>query len=209
MIQMSHDTREKIIQSASELIYASSYSDVGVQAICNHAGVKKGSFYHFFASKRELALAMIDAQNEQAKNAILDPSFASDIPPLQRFTHLLEMMYQLQTQSKSECDHVLGCPIGNLAAEMSTRDEILRQKLDSTFAKMKQLFKNTLQQAVDAGDISDIDLDNSADALLAYFEGIILLAKTRNDPDIIRKLVPNIKGLLLAKERARNNFPQF
>lgn len=201
MLNMSHDTRNKIIQSASELIYASSYSDVGVQAICNHAGVKKGSFYHFFPSKRDLALAMIDAQSEQAGNTILAPSFASHIPPLQRFSHLFELMHSVQAQSKNTCHHVLGCPIGNLAMEMSTRDEILRQKLDNAFSKLKQLFKTTLQQALDNGDISGIDTDSSADAILAYFEGIILLAKTRNDPELIKKLAPNIEGILIPLAR--------
>ena len=197
MINMSNDTRDKIIQSASELIYASSYSNVGVQAICHHAGVKKGSFYHFFPSKRDLALAMIDAQSQHAEKTILAPSFASHIPPLQRFSHLFELMHTIQAQSKSNCDHVLGCPIGNLAVEMSTRDEVLRQKLDHTFSKLKQLFKTTLQQALDNGDIHSIDTDSSADAILAYFEGIILLAKTRNDPELIKKLAPNIESILI------------
>ncbi len=194
---MSNDTRDKIIQSAGELIYASSYSDVGVQAICNHAGVKKGSFYHFFPSKRDLALAMIDAQNEQSREALIAPSFAEHIPPLERFTHFLNAIYQFQTQFKKDCNHVLGCPIGNLAIEMSTRDEVLRVKLDDTFLTFKQLYKDTLQQALDRGDISNIDTDLSADALLAYFEGIILLAKTRNDPEIIKKLMPDIKRFLI------------
>ena len=46
------DTQTRILESARELIHSRSYADVGVAAICEHAGVNKGSFYHFFPSKR-------------------------------------------------------------------------------------------------------------------------------------------------------------
>ena len=61
MPQVSH-AKEKLLDSALDLMYARSYRDVGVQEICEHAGVKKGSFYHFFPSKRDLTLAALDRQ---------------------------------------------------------------------------------------------------------------------------------------------------
>jgi TetR/AcrR family transcriptional repressor of nem operon len=44
------NTRQRIISAAQELIYAHSYNNAGVLEICDHAGVRKGSFYHFFLS---------------------------------------------------------------------------------------------------------------------------------------------------------------
>lgn len=68
------DARERILEAAIELIYARSYSAVGVQAICERAGVQKGSFYHFFPSKRELTLAAVDRLAEQLREQILEPA---------------------------------------------------------------------------------------------------------------------------------------
>ena len=86
------DTRQRIIDSARELIYARSYTDVGVQQICDNAGVKKGSFYHFFPSKRDLTLAVLDQLQVFFRDTILNRAFAADIPPLQRierfFSHI-------------------------------------------------------------------------------------------------------------------------
>ena len=48
----THQRRQtKLIDSASELIHSRSYADVGVNELCEHAGVKKGSFYHFFPNR--------------------------------------------------------------------------------------------------------------------------------------------------------------
>ena len=54
------DTQERLVEAAAGLWHARSYADVGVNEICEVADVRKGSFYHFFASKQELAVAVID-----------------------------------------------------------------------------------------------------------------------------------------------------
>ncbi|EGV50102.1 TetR/AcrR family transcriptional regulator [endosymbiont of Riftia pachyptila] len=72
------DTRRLILKSARDLIYSRSYSEVGVAAICERAGIKKGSFYHFFPSKRDLTLAVIDEFFVELKQQI----FNRPLPPI-------------------------------------------------------------------------------------------------------------------------------
>ena len=67
------DARENLIHSAIELIGNRSYNAVGVQELCEHAGVKKGSFYHFFPSKRHLTLEAIDTIWQVYKGEMLEP----------------------------------------------------------------------------------------------------------------------------------------
>src|SRR5437868_1482843 len=78
------DARAQLIASAIKLIHARSYGAVSVDDLCAHAGVHKGSFYHFFPSKRDLLLAVLDIQWEQLQQSMLEPAFARDVPPLQR-----------------------------------------------------------------------------------------------------------------------------
>ncbi|MEW8500635.1 MAG: helix-turn-helix domain-containing protein, partial [Candidatus Thiodiazotropha taylori] len=54
------DTKERILATARELFHGRSYADVGIKEICSMANVQKGSFYHFFQSKQDLAMAVID-----------------------------------------------------------------------------------------------------------------------------------------------------
>jgi len=182
------DTRQRIIDSARELIYARSYTDVGVQQICDNAGVKKGSFYHFFPSKRDLTLAVLDQLQVFFRDTILNRAFAADIPPLQRIERFFSHIYDFQKQTKAATGHILGCPFGNLGCEMSTQDEALRSRVDAIFRASEQPFEQALQEAVARGDLPAIDTGATARAIFAYVEGIMMYAKTRNDPELIRDL---------------------
>ena len=183
------DTRQRIIDSARELIYARSYSDVGVQQICDNAGVKKGSFYHFFPSKRDLTLAVLDQFQVFFRDTILNRAFAADIPPLERIARFFSSIYEFQKQTKAATGHILGCPFGNIGCEMSTQDEALRSRVDAIFRASERPFEQALQAAIDCGDLPpNIDTAATARAMFAYAEGIMMYAKTRNDPELIRDL---------------------
>lgn len=184
------NTKQRILASARELIHSRSYADVGVAAICTHAGVKKGSFYHFYPSKQELTLEVLDTFYVSMKENIIDQAFIADIPPLSRLIRLTNMAYEFQKKIKKETSQILGCPFGNLATELATQDEPIRRKIDHIFGKLKSQISNVLQEALTAGDIHQIDVDATAQAMLAYFEGVLLLAKTQNDAEVIHQLLP-------------------
>lgn len=182
--------KQRILDSARDLIYSRSYADVGVAAICERAGVKKGSFYHFFPSKQELTLAVIDELYVAFKEQIYNDAFSSDLSPLERFRRFVELAYQFQREMADLTGQTLGCPFGNLAAEMSTQDTAIRQKVDKVFHQMERRFTAVLEDAVAMREIGVIDIPATARAMVAYLEGIMLMAKTRNDPEIIRQLGP-------------------
>jgi TetR/AcrR family transcriptional repressor of nem operon len=190
-------TYQRIIESAKELIYSKSYADVGVAAICEKANVKKGSFYHFFQSKQALTLAVIETYYTDFKDRLIDRAFDSQLPPLERINLFCTMSIEMQCEIHHQTGHVYGCPFGNLATELSTQDETIRAKLDCQFAKLQNLFRAALQEAVDRGDVKDINVDTTARAILALFEGSMLLAKTHNDPNILRQLLPSAAELRL------------
>jgi len=193
------DTRQRILESARDLIYARSYGEVGVAAICTGASVKKGSFYHFFPSKRELTLAVIDEFMLEFKARILAEAFAESLPPMQRFQRMAELSYRFQKEIAEETGHTLGCPFGNIAIEMSTQDEVLRQKIEAILTQMEGLFRMTLMEAVAQGEVSEINIEATASAMVAYAEGVMLMAKTRNDPEVIRVLMPAIAAIRVTR----------
>ena len=189
------DTRQRLVDSARDLITSRSYGDVGVQEICEHAGVRKGSFYHFFASKRELTLAAIDDSLVVYKEQLLAAAFAPDLAPMARFYRLVEMVHVYQKDAWKATGALPGCPFGNLASEMSTQDEVMRARLAVIFGLLREPFERNLEAAVDAGELPTIDIRATAESMLAYMEGVMLMAKTQNDPELLLRLGPAVTRL--------------
>jgi TetR/AcrR family transcriptional regulator, transcriptional repressor for nem operon len=189
------DTRTRILATAREMFHGRSYADVGIQEICEGAKVQKGSFYHFFPSKQELAMAVIDDMAEDWAHGFVAEAFDQNLPPVERLDYMIDAAYYWQKAAKDIEGRMPGCLFGNLALEMSTRDEVMRAKLNAVFEKAKDKFRVTLDEAVAAGTLAPMNTECTATAMLAYLEGIILLAKSRNDPDVILRLGPAIKTL--------------
>ncbi len=193
------DARERLIDTAVGLIRARSYASVSVDDLCRNAGVRKGSFYHFFPSKRDLALATLDAWWEGTRSEVLEPAFQPDVPPLQRIERAFQRSVRQQALTKQRNGHFLGCPFGNLALELAAQDETMRLRLEATFGRFAGYFERALLEARDAGQVApDTDVQATAQALLAYLYGAILLAKTADDVAVMERLATRALSLVVA-----------
>ncbi|MCG8103847.1 MAG: TetR/AcrR family transcriptional regulator [Candidatus Thiodiazotropha endolucinida] len=194
-MSITPDTKERILATARDLFHGRSYADVGIKEICTLAKVQKGSFYHFFPSKRDLAMAVIDSMADDWAHGFVAEAFDEALPPLERLDYMVDAVYFWQKAAKNLEGRMPGCLFGNLALEISTRDEVIRARLNAVFNKASARFHQALEEAVENGEISPLDTEATATAMLAYLEGVILLAKTRNDPDVVRSLGPAIKSI--------------
>lgn len=190
-------TQQRIIDSAFELIYSQSYAEVGVAAICEKAGVKKGSFYHFYKSKQELVIAVLEEKFLEQQTSIINTTLTGALPALDEIALLVEKIYQMQFMLKETTGHVLGCPYGNIAVELSSQDEPIRQKVNNIFARMVNSIRDSLQRGYDKKEVElkDIDVNATAGAMFAYLEGIILMAKTQNNAEVIKQLAPALLNI--------------
>jgi TetR/AcrR family transcriptional repressor of nem operon len=188
----STDTRERILNSARGLIYTHSYAEIGVAQICADAEVTKGSFYHFFPSKRALTLVVLELSFDALKRELMDRAFAADLPPMQQLRRFVDSVIAFQSAMHRDTGAVPGCQFGNLAAEQATQDEVLRSKVAKLLARQRAALAGALQQAVGQGELVGIDVDATAAAMLAYLEGVLLMAKAQNDPGLLSQLLPTM-----------------
>lgn len=169
------------------MLHERGYSALSVADLCADAGLKKGSFYHFFASKQELVLATIDGYGERIRERqrqIRDAgSNASD-----RLRLLISQMAAEMRETRDECGRIRGCPLGNLALEMSDQDEAIRRKVAELFVVWQRAFEDLLRDGIAEGAFLATDPVETAKRLLAFLEGSTLLAKTANDPRVFEDL---------------------
>ena len=190
------DAQDRLVEHAAALWYSRSYADVGVNEICEASGVRKGSFYHFFPSKRDLALAVIDAHWRRFGGEILAPILDADAPPLERLDMLTERGAEVMQAQKDEAGVVMGCPFGNLAVELSTIDEVVRARLEELFEERVATVRGLLDEAVIEGELpQETDTQLVAQAINAYYEGVLAMSKTSGDPDALRRLGPLARRL--------------
>jgi TetR/AcrR family transcriptional repressor of nem operon len=182
------EARDKLLEAALDLIWSSSYGSVGVDQICERAGVKKGSFYHFFPSKEDLAVAAFEEHWQTDIQPEIDRIFAPEIPPLDRIGMWCDAIYAEQKQLFDTHGHVPGCPFACIGSEMGTQSERLRRKSEEMLERGVFQLERTLRDAQRAGILSAPDPDAKARLLYTLVMGAMFQAKVENDPEVLRKL---------------------
>jgi TetR/AcrR family transcriptional repressor of nem operon len=173
-------TRDQLLLQASLLFRERGFHATSVGDVLDRAGVQKGSLYHHFPSKEDLAHAVIDRWVEHLRTHVLDRLNASDgRTPLDRIEATLDEF--LAEQEAAHCRG--GCPFGNLALEMADVHEGFRARLVDTFCRMADAFAAQIARAQADGAVrSDADPHSLGCFLVAAVEGGILLAKVHRSP---------------------------
>lgn len=188
--------RERLLDATGELMTSRGYGALGVAEICARAEVKKGSFYYFFESKQALTVEVVNAY-WHAERARWTAALTGDAPALDRLRTVLAGPAALQRSAKEASGSVVGCLLGNLALELSTQEPDVRARLDEIFDEQTALIAGVLAEAAAEGAIpADRTGTGPARAVVAQLEGLVLLAKLKNDPAVLDGLWPQVRMLL-------------
>lgn len=189
------NAREKLLSAALELIWEQSYYSVGVEAICKRAGVRKGTFYHFFSSKAELSALAIELHWQEHKT-LLDSIFKGHLGPLEKIDCYFRKAYDFQKEHKRRTSTVCGCPYFNLGIEISALEPAISLRIATVIDQYLEYFKSVVRDVYALGSITSIDVDLVARRLLNYFEGTLMMSRICNDPELLLDLPAGARNLL-------------
>ncbi len=189
------DAKERLILAAVELIWETSYGLVSVDAICERAGVKKGSFYHFFETKDHLTLTALEQEWEDFRKR-MDACFSPLYGPLERFEKLHELAMAEQITQLKKVGRVCGCPIFSLGCELGTQDSPLRRKIAEIMAAERKYYESAIRDAVAAKLIPPCDPAMKAGLLQAYLSGAITHGRILNSLDPLHEVVAGVPQIL-------------
>ena len=192
------DMKERLMDAAMDLMWQNSYSAASVDAICQRAGAKKGSFYYFFKSKSELAAAALEADWKK-KRVEMDSIFSPTIPPLERFDRYFDFVYDRLGEVRKKCGSILGCPFMSVGSEVSTQDQIVREAIDRIMDRKLQFFVSAVRDAAAQGVIVARDPEAKAKALFACYQGTVAQARIQNDLDLLRQFKQTARDVLGVK----------
>ncbi|MGA2246479.1 MAG: TetR/AcrR family transcriptional regulator [Verrucomicrobiota bacterium] len=181
-----------------ELIWTGSYGTTTIDHICEKAGVKKGSFYHFFDSKAVLAVAALET-SWQSTRGELDTMFSASVPPLVRLQRYCDFAYEMQCKMAAKYGHVLGCPLFSVGCEVCTQENELQKKVQSVLDYKRRYIESAIRDAAANGDIGATDPAATARMVMAFYEGLLTQARIQNDVNVLREMAPGIFSLLGVK----------
>jgi TetR/AcrR family transcriptional regulator, transcriptional repressor for nem operon len=190
-VRREGDTKQKLLSTATELIWENSYGSISVDDICQRAGVNKGSFYYAFKTKSDLAVAAFE-QAANAKRPIMDEIFSSQEPPLERLNAYCDRVVNDQLEKYRSFGRVLGCPFASVGCELSTQDEAIRKKTEEISERVIRYLAGAIRDAVAEGSIRTDDPAQLAREAYFYVTGVLTTAKIQNSPETLSRLKPGL-----------------
>ena len=165
-------TRERLLQTAFQLFHEQGYHATGVAMILREAGVNAGSMYHFFSSKDDLLLKVLEFALDYLEPMVMGPAEAASVDPLERVFVLLDQYREWV--GANQCR--MGCPIGNLALEVSDGNPAARALIHRNFENWAGRVEGWLRSAADELP-AGTDLRRLARFVLTVMEGGLMQAR--------------------------------
>jgi TetR/AcrR family transcriptional repressor of nem operon len=167
-------TRERLLRGTRALMLAKGYPATTVDQICAEAGLTKGSFYHFFRTKEEIALAALAEYYQEVQDRLMTGPFARLGDGAARARGFLQ-----HGEAVAEEVWGSGCLLGTFALDLAETNPKIGAQVSDLFAELTRGLAGLLEplRNGDAPPASDL-----AEQYLAVVEGSIILAKAHNDP---------------------------
>jgi len=185
------DTRERLIDAARALFLAQGYEATGVKQILTKADARSGSLYHFFPTKEDLLLAVLEFYKHALGRYVMDPVFERVSDPIERIFGVLDG-YRRMLQMTG-CQQ--GCPIGNLALEVSESLPAARQLIAENFTGWTKEIERCLDDAADRLP-DDVDRAELAGFVLIVMEGGIMQARAHQSIEPYEQAVAHLRDYL-------------
>jgi len=175
-------TRRDLLSAAASEIHLHGYQAASLSQIIIDAGVTKGALYHHFANKQALGYAVLDEiWAPRLRRMWMDCLESSEADPVEA---LITKIHEAGDSMKDR-DLALGCPINNLAQEMSPIDEGFRVRINDLLAQWRAAIASALRRGQADGSVAAVvDTEAAASMLVATLEGCLGMAKNAQSREL-------------------------
>jgi TetR/AcrR family transcriptional repressor of nem operon len=178
--------RERLLAAAKDLFCTRGYHAVGTQELCETAGVLKGTFYHFFPSKLDLALAALDRFADGARDEFAAAATAK-AAPAKRLLRVFDLDREMVEKQKRQTGRVLGCLFGNLALELAASEPLATERIAAIAEMWAEAISPAIRDLIAKKEIPKQPVADAARQVIACLQGAVLMSKVMNDPDFVTK----------------------
>ncbi|TBR20659.1 TetR family transcriptional regulator [bacterium] len=186
--------RPRILCEAEHLMHLKGYRATSLEDIAAACKMTKANLLHHFQSKEALGLAVLDYKISATRCGCLDPLGRCSDP-----AEAVEALFISAAKVHKGNGCRAGCFVGNVASEMSDVSELFRAKVSAFFEEWTSRIEAALRRAREAGIYKgSLRPRASAEAVLALYEGAMILARAHRDPDVLRRAGREAAAMLAA-----------
>ena len=193
-------TRERLLQAGFREVYRTGFQSASIDTILAATNVTKGALYYHFESKEDLGHAIVE-------EIIAKLTVNKWLIPLQRGKNPIDTLIGIVQATSVRTEDVNGgCPLVNLAQEMSPLDENFRRRLERIFREWQDGIAMALRRGQSQGTVRrDLAPEETAGFLIAMYEGYTLLAKNAQEAEVWNVGIRNIVGWLKSLRAPRKS----
>jgi TetR/AcrR family transcriptional repressor of nem operon len=169
------ESKERLLAAGKALVLAHGYAGTRVDSICEKAGLTTGSFYHFFKSKEEIGIAILEWAMLKGGEILANGPYVKMSDPVEQSFAFLE-----HVENSSEALWANGCILASFSMELADTSERLNQIVIGMFTQVMELFAARFEPIAERWP----ELPSAkelANEYLALLEGSIILAKVYRD----------------------------
>lgn len=177
--QQRHDSKTKLLDAALHVIRAKGYSATRIEDICETAGVTKGSFFHHFKGKENLALAAAEYWSETTEAFFRSAPYHSFSDPVERLLAYVDFRGAILQGDLPD----FTCLAGTMVQEVYDTHPAIRIACDRVISDHAATLQPDIEEAMRRYGLKD---DWTAESLALYtqaaIQGAFILAKAKHDP---------------------------
>jgi len=171
------NSRTRLLAAAIDLVRSNGYAATRVEDVCTAAGVTKGSFFHHFASKEELAIAAAGAWNERASQVFAAARYNAKPDPLERLLGYVSYRKELLAGEVWE----FSCYAGTTIQETHETHPEIRAACAATIGNHVAMLEQMIGAALAAYPVAKLRAATLAVHIQAVIQGAFIMAKASQD----------------------------
>jgi TetR/AcrR family transcriptional repressor of nem operon len=188
-----HQSKAKLLEATIKVVRIKGYNATRIEDVCAEAGVTKGSFFHHFKSKGDLALAALEHWKTGSSSLFANANYHDATDPLDRVLSYLDFRKSILTGSLAD----FTCLVGTMVQEMYATNTDIRAACESSICGHAETLETDIDEAMRKyGVAKGITARSLALHTQGVIQGAFILAKTTGSAAVAADSIDHLRRYL-------------